>query len=284
MSRNPMSVVGLWGGVLSLGVLGASLFSGCNLLEDNAQYLATVGAEVVFINIPTESLEPYGVNAPPTVALTVALGRIKEPETLSSNPFDGEAVTGAAVKIVTPEGTFDLKSSESAPGMYTLTSLEEAGLKYTEGADYSINIDFGGASYWIKMKPAGAVTLESPAEMGEYHEPGTPLTVRWSPASDNALATVFDSEGNQVYDNLPKDLNGLYQFLTAEEVSSLDIPGSVFGDSYAYGIAIAGMERKAADTATFSTNLNHLFSNTVTGNAVVTAVATVEIPDIPTEP
>ena len=268
---------------LALGmaaIVGPS-FTACDLVQDNAQYLATVGAEVVFVNIPTESLQAYGINAEPVVALTLALGRITEPETVSANPFTGEGVGGAAVKFVTPEGTFDLKPDGTTPGIYTLTSLDEAGLKYTEGAEYKLSIDFGGVNYWIKVVPAGAVTLTSPAEMGEYHAPGTPLTLTWTPASDNGLVAVMDQDGNQVYDNLPKDLNSIYQFLTAEEISSLDVPGTVFdASSYAYGIGVVGMQRDPADTSTFSTNLNHLISNTVTGTAVVTAVTTVEIPPI----
>lgn len=270
-------------GWLGLGLVGALLptLVGCDLLQDNAQYLATVGAEVVFINIPTESLQEYGVNAEPVVAVTLALGHITEPETVSANPFSGEGVGGAAVKFVTPEGTFDLKPDSENPGLYTLTSLEESGLKYTEGAEYKLSITFAGEEFWIKVVPAGAVTLTSPTEMGEYHAPGTPLNVAWTPASDNGLIAVFDQDGNQVYDNLPKDLNSIYQFLTQEEVSSFEVPGNVFdASSYLYGVGVVGMQRDEADTNTFSTNLNHLISNTVTGTAVVTAVSTVEIPQM----
>lgn len=267
---------------LGLLTLGTVALTGCDLLQNNTQYLATVASEVVFVNIPGEALREVGVNAPDTVAITVALGRLTTPENITSSPFTGEGVKDAVVKLQLPDGTsLDLKSDENAAGFYYLTNLDDERLTYQEGADYKVTLSFGEQDFWIKVNPTGGANLTEPAELGQYHEPGTPLTLKWEPASDNALVAVFDSDGQQVYDNLPKDLNSIYNFLTQEEVSTLEIPGSVFGSSYAYGVALVGMERKPADTSTFSTNLNHLASNTVTGTAVVTAVTTVEIPDLP---
>ncbi len=271
-----------------LGVAFAALVSigltACALLEDSAQYFAPVAAEVVLLGAPpeaTDTLSQFGINGDVPTSVVVAIGRLTEASVESSSPFSGEGVADATVTITTPNGTFDLIPDEDNPGLYGLTSLQEPEFKYVVGGEYTVNMNFSGSDYWIKFVAADAIQLESPTELGEYHEPGTDLPLRWANPVDNVVAAVFDSSGNEVYDNLPRDLNELFEFLTQSDVTSLTLPGDLFVEQQMYAIALSGLERGVVDEQHVSTNLNHLVTNAVSGAGVMSVVTTFDMPDIP---
>lgn len=265
---------------LAIGMLTATA---CNLIEDNAQYIAPFAAEIVLVNVPADQLADYGVNAPDTVSLMVAVGHLTNPSSPdSSSPFSGEAVSAATVTVTTPEGAvYPLTEDSSEPGVYLLTSQDQPDFKYEVGASYRVDITYNKQSFWSKFTASDQVTLTSPATLGEYHAPGTDLTLQWAEPKDAAVVAMVDENGNQVYDNIPRDLNGLYGFLTSSNLTSEVVPGDKFTENHAYGIGLAGMSRSAVDENTFSTSLNWLVSNVITGTAAVTAVTTVDTSQIP---
>ncbi len=275
---------------LSRAVLAALLslvLVSCALLEDSEQYFAPVAAEVVLLGAPpdaSETMSQLGINGAVPTSVLVAIGRLTEVSADSSEPFTGEGVADATVTITTPDGTFDLVPDDETPGIYSLTSLDEAGLTYVVGGEYTVNISFGGNDYWMKFVAADAIDLETPAKLGEYHEPGTDLELRWSTPVDNVVAAAFDTTGNEVYDNLPRDLNGLFEFLTETGISSLTLPGDLFEDQQMYAIALSGLERGVVDEQHVSTNLNHLVTNMVSGAGVLAAVTTIDTSDLPEIP
>ncbi len=269
---------------VAVAVLISILVASCALLEDSAQYLAPVAAEVVLLGAPPEAMDTlaqYGISGDVPTSVVVAIGRLTDGSAETSSPFSGEGVSGATVTITTPDGTFDLEADESNPGLYGLTSLQEPAFKYSVGAEYTVNINFSGNDYWIKLVAADAIELESPSELGEYHAPGTDLALRWANPVDNLVAAVFDANGNEVYDNLPRDLNDLFEFLTQSDISSLTLPGDLFAEQQMYAIALSGLQRGAVDEAHVSTNLNYLVTNAVSGAGVMSVVTTYEIPEIP---
>ena len=67
---------------LALGLLVAS---GCNIIDDNAQYIAPYAAEIVLLDVPADQLADYGVTAPDTVSLMVAIGHLTNPSSPSSS-------------------------------------------------------------------------------------------------------------------------------------------------------------------------------------------------------
>lgn len=293
MTRHTASTL-LTLGALSTGL--TTLWSGCDLTDAVGPYVAPFAAEVVFISIPTDSLQEFGITMEPVVLCTVALGQVKDADTSTtgtetsideSAPFSGEGVAGATITLVDPEGkSFVLNDEANVPGLYFADNTANPEMKYVEGSNYEVKIDFNGESYWSRFQASPAISLTNPSEMGQYQAPNTTLTATWDPVSDNAVVAVFDSAGNELYNNLPQDLNTLYTFLTAEPVSSWEIPASAFPrENELYGVAVAGLERASATEANFSANLNYIISNTVTGVAVVTGVTSYVIPtDIPTTP
>lgn len=280
-------------GTLTIGL--SPLLSGCDLSSAVGPYVAPFAAEVVFISIPTDSLEEFGITMEPVVLCTVALGQVKDTDSSTtgtetsvdeSAPFSGEGVLGATITLVDPEGkSFVLGSQDGVAGLYFADNTSNPEMKYVEGSNYEIKIELNGESYWSRFQAAPAIALTNPTEMGQYQAPNTPLTATWEPVSDNAVVAVFDSAGNELYNNLPQDLNSLYSFLTAEPVSAWEIPASAFPrENELYGVAVAGLERASATDANFSPNLNYIISNTVTGVAVVTGVTSIVLPDdIPVE-
>ncbi len=269
----------IWGGVPAIVVLASS----CSVLENADQYLSPVAAEIVLLNVPADALQAYGIAAPNTVTICVALGRITDVNTSSANPFSGEGVADAVIEVVTPTGTFPLTPDAENPGFYALDSQSQPEFTYQVGAEYQVNIQSGGETYWAKFTAADIVTLTAP-EMMAYHAPQTDLAVTWTPTADAQALSMFNGSGELVYDNVPRDLNGLYGFLTQSEVDETMVPGSYFVAEQLYGIGLAGLYRSAVDEAHFSTNLNHLVSNAVSGTAAFTGVTTVPLEENPEAP
>jgi len=262
-------------------VSGMFGLSACGLLDGTEQYIAPVATEVILINIPGDALAQYGVNAENIVYLYVAIGRLTDGSTTSTSPFSGEGVSDAVVSVTTSNGTFELTADGDSSGFYMLSSSDQPDFTYEVGGEYEISMAFSGNDYWTKIVATDEITLTSPEAMS-YHAPATDLELTWTPASDTAAVSVFSSGGDVIYDNLPRDLNGLYQFISQSDVSSASVSGDNFSADEVYGIAVAGLNLEEVDEAHFSTNLNFLVSKAASGTAVMTAVYTSDaIPEIP---
>jgi hypothetical protein len=265
----------------------SALFAGsiCGCGTNPAPYVAPFATEIMFVNVPTEQLADYGVDVPSTVAITVAVGHLTNPENPStSSPFSGEGVSGATVTVTGPDGVQHAlaeQASDTLPGVYVLTSQTDPTLTYAVGGEYQVDISISNQTFWSKFKASEGVALKEPAEMGEYHAPGTDLTLSWEPQADTVLVDVFDQNGEQIYTNVPQDLDGLYSFVTRTPSTSEVVAGSNFVENNLYGIGLAGLFKTSVGETTFSPNLNWLISNAVTGTAVVSAITTVDSSQIP---
>lgn len=261
----------------ALATVGLFAISGCEL---DPSLFTPYAAEAVFLNVPSQDLESMGVDLPASCTLLVGVGRISEESLNSSNPFEGAGLSGLSISVESPDNLkFELKEEASAPGLYMLSSIDNPTFVYTEGAEYKVTFNTNSQDFWIKLTPAGAVTLDPPLEMGQYQAPGTDLLLSWSPPSDVGVVDVFDSSGENVYTNIPTDLNGIYALLTQSNISSVNIPGATFAADSAYGVAVAGLERIEASAETHSPNLNSIVSKVVTGTAIVSGVTTIQLPD-----
>lgn len=245
--------------------------------EEVEPYVATVATEVILLHVPTDELAGYGLDVPDTTLLLVALGEINAEAVTSDDPFTSALVGGAQVTVTSSDGTFTLSPYEDTPGYYALVSTDEPAFQYHVGETYQVDIAYGGEAFRVKLEATGAVTMSSP-EQGAYQPPGQDLLVKWSPPSDAALALVYNAAGEQVYSNLPSDLNGLYTFLTGDPLSSLVVPGSAFAENQLSAVSLVGLTATEVDDTHFTSNLNALVSNAYSGEAAVRVVYSYVLP------
>lgn len=229
------------------------LLTGCALFDNADQYVSPVAAQVLLVGI----VNPFEgqVQIQDQVAATVFVADARQISSLDR--ITDAPVTGAEVSLGVGEDSLSLNEAES--GLYYDVSYNGEGLSYQAGATYRAQMTIDGERY--------AFPAEAPEPTGFEEDrtcvvaaAATTLNLTGGPF-ERVLATVFDSQGNQTWSNVPETSSEFVDFLTADDASdTLELPAAAFPDADAlYGVALAGINRSEGEPETLNVLLSRFF-------------------------
>ena len=181
----------------------------------------------------SDQIDLSGTDFGKGAALTVFLA-----DAANANDLDKAPVQGAGVQA---DGV-DL--TEEGDGAYAATA--DDGLTYTEGGEALVSVQIGSGMAEATVLTPVAATANIPAQ----GTAGDDLAVNLAGQGfDNVLVVVLDMDSAEVvWTNTPVDITGVYDFATADVVTSVTIPGpEAFAGSGIYAVGVAGMNKADSD-------------------------------------
>ncbi len=227
-----------------------------------------VAVEVFLIHVPDVGAE-YGFEEMGDGEVTMVDVWAYMPLATSGEP----KVTGATVRLLMPNGT-PVELDELEPGHFRALSTDKPALYFEDRGEYQVVINQDDET-WSATAPAYVETEITSPGNGSEVEQGQPLTVEVASPAEAVIAMVFDQEGNQVYDTLPTDAEGLLELVDGEGVQEVEIEGKALAEPGAYLMAIAGIEK--ADWREHSDNIYPALSVFASGSLDTLAVSTVPL-------
>jgi hypothetical protein len=212
-----------------------TLATGCDLLDDIQDdvdgYTTPLVVQAIVLGVaePGQDLDLGGTDFADGTVATVMGADAQDAASMGDAPVTNADVTALGQALEEQEG-----------GTYT-----GQGMTYTPGGEGVVKIVRADGS-----TGTATMTLPGPpaADVPEFHD-GSPLLVDLSGQDyDRLVVVVLDvTSGDVTFTNVPEDIEALYDFATADEIS-LTIPASAFAGSGFYAVGLAGLQNGDPDT------------------------------------